>query len=449
MHKANGRHRGAAWVFAVLLGAMPGMALGQPTADDTADALFEQVLQRPGDVDLSLRYAEAAAAEGNLEAAVATLERLLLVDGSLSAVKVRLGLLYLAMQSPLTASRYLQDALDDPNLPPDQMEVAERALDEATEGTSRHAWSGSLYFGMRWQINANSGTDQDAVRDASAPGGTLATPSGAAGRDDGNVFFLGAVRHQFDLQTQRFAVIDTRAFVYGSRYFDLTELDSEAIRASTGLRFAPFPDSAPELTVRPFAWIEHVRLDGSTYRTSYGGGIDGQWAANPRTLIDWSLLARYNDFAVTGRRPLANERDGLTFEAEVDGYYAVAADQVASAGAGLVRNSATEAFNSYTRGSFSFGYSYRFSPPFEFMSTPWRLSVSAEGTVTGYDEADPVIDPATTRHDLTGSIHVTQEIGLAPDFALVLEGGYERAYSNIPNYDYDNISGTVGVRYRF
>ncbi|MCB9946420.1 MAG: DUF2860 family protein [Rhodospirillaceae bacterium] len=433
-------------LFAVL---SPGLAAAQTASGSAADALFQEVLQRPDDVDLSLRYAEAAAAEGNYEAAVATMERLLLIDGSLSVAKVRLGLLYLAMQSPLTASRYLEDALADPTLPDQQVEIAQRALDQAREGTSRHEWSGSLYFGLRWQTNANSGPDEDAIRDASAPGGTLATPASVAGRDDGNGFVLGSVRHQFDLQAQRFAVIDTRAVVYGTRYIERGELDSEAIRASTGPRFAPLPDSAPGLTVRPFVWTEYVRLDGSSYRTSFGGGIDGQWTVDPRLLLDWSLLVRYNDFAVTGRRPLANERDGLSFEGQVDGYYALTGSQVISTGAALARNSAEKDFNSYTRGTLAFTYSYRFEPPFEFVVAPWRLSVSAEGSVTGYDAPDPVIDPASTRHDLVGTVHVTQEIGLADDFALVLEAGYERAYSNIPNYDYDNVSGTVGIRYRF
>ena len=45
-----------------------------------ADQLFEQLLKDPKNVDLTLRYAEAAAKLGNLEAAVSSLERLLLLD---------------------------------------------------------------------------------------------------------------------------------------------------------------------------------------------------------------------------------------------------------------------------------------------------------------------------------------------------------------------------------
>src|SRR5439155_22537992 len=45
-----------------------------------ADQLFNQLLKDPKNVDLTLRYAEAAAKLGNYEAAISSLERLLLLD---------------------------------------------------------------------------------------------------------------------------------------------------------------------------------------------------------------------------------------------------------------------------------------------------------------------------------------------------------------------------------
>ncbi len=442
----------AAFVFslcAVLCSAAP--ALGQ-----TSDELFQDLLERPGDAELTIRYAEAAAAEGDFETAVSALERLLLVDGGLSAVKVRLGILYLRMQSPGTARRYLEDALDDPNLTDQEAEAAERALAEAADSEQRHRLSGALYFGIRYQSNANSGPNEDAARDAAEAGGgaavdpdDLARAEELSGDDDGNGFILGTVRHSFDLQTQNFAAVETRALFYGTRHIDQSDLNTEAFEASTGLRFAPLPDSAPEATIRPFVWTQYVRRDDDSLRLSFGGGVNGDFAPDPQWLIDWTVQVAYNDYFVTDTRELADERDSISVQGRATGYYALTRDQVVSVGAGVTRNSADADFNNFTRGRLNFGYSYRFEPPFEFVAAPWRLSVSAEGSVTGYDEPDPVVDADTTRHDIRGLVQVTQEIGLADDFALVFEGAYERSYSNIPLYDYDNASGSVGVRYRF
>ena len=435
-----------------------GAALADATtaSAQTSDELFQDLLERPGDADLTIRYAEAAAAEGDYETAVSALERLLLVDGSLSAVKVRLGILYLRMESPGTARRYLVDALDDPGLPDQVAEAAERALAEASNAEQRHQISGSVYAGFRWQSNANSGPNEDAARDAAEAGGgaavdpdDLARAEELSGDDDGNGFVLGTVRHTFDLQTQNFAAMETRALFYGTRHIDQTDLDTEAFEASTGLRFAPLPDSAPNATIRPFVWTQYVRRDDDSLRLSFGGGVDGQFTPDPQWLIDWTLQVAYNDYFVTDTRELADERDSISVRGRATGYYALTRNQVVSVGAGVTRNSAEEDFNNFTRGRLSLGYSYRFEPPFEFVLAPWRLSVSAEGSVTGYDEPDPVIDPDTTRHDLRGLVQVTQEVGLADDLALVFEGSYERSYSNIPLYDYDNASGSVGVRYRF
>ena len=56
------------------------LAQSKSELQSQADQLFEQLLKDPKNVDLTLRYAEAVAKLGNLEAAVSSLERLLLLD---------------------------------------------------------------------------------------------------------------------------------------------------------------------------------------------------------------------------------------------------------------------------------------------------------------------------------------------------------------------------------
>ncbi|MBV9967201.1 MAG: tetratricopeptide repeat protein, partial [Alphaproteobacteria bacterium] len=54
------------------------LAQSRSELEAEADQLFSELLKDPKNVDLTLRYAEAAAKLGNYEAAISSLERLLL-----------------------------------------------------------------------------------------------------------------------------------------------------------------------------------------------------------------------------------------------------------------------------------------------------------------------------------------------------------------------------------
>ena len=58
----------------------PAEPLPDTAESRAADALFEQLLKDPKNVDLTFRYAEAAVKAGNIEAAISSLERLLLLE---------------------------------------------------------------------------------------------------------------------------------------------------------------------------------------------------------------------------------------------------------------------------------------------------------------------------------------------------------------------------------
>ena len=82
------------------LGIVAALALGAPAmaqTDDAAelraeyDALFQQLFQDPGNLDLTFRFAEVAVQVGNFEAAISALERMLLYNPNLPRVRLELG----------------------------------------------------------------------------------------------------------------------------------------------------------------------------------------------------------------------------------------------------------------------------------------------------------------------------------------------------------------------
>ena len=84
-----GPRRLAALCMSLAVGvALPGYAVADdqpvpfqntPEAQE-ADDLFRQLLKDPKNVDLTFRYAQAAVKSGNIEGAISSLERLLLLD---------------------------------------------------------------------------------------------------------------------------------------------------------------------------------------------------------------------------------------------------------------------------------------------------------------------------------------------------------------------------------
>src|SRR3954466_15042789 len=82
------------------------------------EALFQQMLRDPGNLDTTFTYADVSARLGDNEAAVSALERMLLFNPDLPRVQLELGALYFRMGSYEISRSYFEKALAA-NPPPD------------------------------------------------------------------------------------------------------------------------------------------------------------------------------------------------------------------------------------------------------------------------------------------------------------------------------------------
>ncbi len=107
-------------------------ALRASPADRAAyDAAFQESLRNPIDPPTLVRYAEAALKIGDLEGAIAALERLLLVDGENPEVQLELGVLYFRLGSMEAAKSYLQNVSGSRRASAEQKAKAESFIKEA------------------------------------------------------------------------------------------------------------------------------------------------------------------------------------------------------------------------------------------------------------------------------------------------------------------------------
>jgi tetratricopeptide (TPR) repeat protein len=145
-----------------------GLAQQAPGAASTLqsqyDAAFQEMLQKPADLDVLFRFATLATQTGDLEGAISALERMLLINPDLPRVRLELGVLYYRLGSYEVARTYLEVALKSPNLPPEVRSRAEQFMAEVEKRQSPSTFTGEVFFGWRYQSNANLGPTTSSVR---------------------------------------------------------------------------------------------------------------------------------------------------------------------------------------------------------------------------------------------------------------------------------------------
>ena len=86
-------------LFCALLGAASVVHSQELTIDEQYDAAFLEMYEDVGNLDKTFRFAELAIAVGDLEGAVAALERMLIIEPDLPQVRMQLGTLYFQLGS--------------------------------------------------------------------------------------------------------------------------------------------------------------------------------------------------------------------------------------------------------------------------------------------------------------------------------------------------------------
>src|SRR5688572_21071870 len=92
------------------------------------DAAFQDMLNKPGDLDAAFKYAAIAKKAGDIEGAIGTYEGLLLIQSDLPKVRVELAMLYYQLKSYPVARSHLEAALQSPDMPADLRKPAQAML---------------------------------------------------------------------------------------------------------------------------------------------------------------------------------------------------------------------------------------------------------------------------------------------------------------------------------
>ncbi|MGB8710166.1 MAG: tetratricopeptide repeat protein [Methyloceanibacter sp.] len=149
--------------------------------EDRRQALLRLMLQDPSNLDVAFEYAALSSQVGDYEAAVSTLERMLIFAPNTPRLQLELGILYYRLGSYEVSRSYFAQVVANPNVPPEIAAKVRLYLQQLAIEAEPPPFSATIFSGIRWESNANSAPASQAVT-LNGINFTLDTQSVAASR---------------------------------------------------------------------------------------------------------------------------------------------------------------------------------------------------------------------------------------------------------------------------
>lgn len=411
------------------------------------DAAFEEMLRKPADLDVLFKFATVATKTGDFEGAISALERMLLINPNLPRVRLELGVLYYRLGSYEIARSYLETALKSQALPPDVRGRAEKFMAEVEKRQSPSRFSGEVFFGTRYQSNANLGPATSSVR---LFGQTANLNQQALGTADWGFVGSAQFRHSYDLGLQDKSAIESQLTTYANRQFTLSAANVSLIDFTTGPRFQAFQGIFEEVILKPFFSAGYIWVNDQPYYGSYGAGLESAVLLTDRlrniSIFSW----RQQNYPNTSYLPANSVFTGTQYSATTTFQYQLT--QIVSIYAfGNAQRYQTQQTISqnYTLGGVGGGMGFRFADPLFKSDLPWSINVTLNQQWWQYDAPDPIIDPGTLREQADTILNVVLSVPFDDRTTFSISGGRFNRASTLPNFAFANNNVMFGVSWRF
>ncbi|MCA8927729.1 MAG: DUF560 domain-containing protein [Alphaproteobacteria bacterium] len=436
---------------ALLVGVCAGFAWSVPVLAQTAppteadlDRAFQKVLADPSDLDAAFEYAGIASAMGDYEAAISSLERMLIYNPDLPRVHAELGVLYFRLKSYGAAKSYFQQALAAPDVPDSVRERVNGYLKEINRAKAKNRFAYSITGGVRYQSNANS-----------SPGATVLfsdipvqLDSQFRKESDVNIFASGTFRHQYDFGGQNGDYLETNINTYLTRQFTVDNLDYIFFQGNSGPVLHLGPESG--ITLRPYLTASYLMLSESPYQQTLGGGARLGIPLNDRISLGLETSGRYLDYRSSGDRPTADELDSHELFTSADLTFLALPNVQLTGGAQARFINAREDFQTYQEVGFSFGATVSFAAPVNLADgkSRWTFVLDTQGLVRDYDAPNTIVS-AETREETEVRANAQVYAPVSANVSLFSGVGWRNISANIPNYEFENFTVMGGVSARF
>ncbi len=418
-----------------------------PELERQYDAAFQEMLQKPADLDVLFKFATIASQTGDLEGAISALERMLLIDGNLPRVRLELGVLYYRLGSYEVARTYLESALKTPNLPPDVRSRAEQFMAQVISQSKTSQFAGETFLGLRYQSNANLGPATSNVR---LFGQVANLNQGSVGSPDWGAVATLQVRHRYDLGLQDKSAIETQFTAYGSRQFNVTTANVQLLDLISGPRFRAFSDTFEDVTIKPFGAFGAIWVNDANYYVSYGAGLESAALLSDRLRNISTFVFRKHDNQNNWYIQNNTQYRGMEYSATSTFQFQLSPIvQLFAILSGQRFQAEQTAWQSYQLGGIGGGMSFKFIDPLLKTGLPWSINLSLTEQWWAYDAPDPTVDPGVFRYQTDTIANVVLTVPFDDRTTFSVTGGRFVRNATISNYEFINNSFMFGVSWRF
>lgn len=425
-----------------------GLAVAQePAADEAAlqaeqAQLFSEMFAAPADLDLMFRYALVSIRLQDYEAAITTLERILIYDPALPQVRTELGASYFRIGSYPVARQYFAEVAADPAAPADLKARVALYLEEIERRMRTDYFTGQLAVNALFTTNANNGPGSRTIEFLGVP--AQLTDPNATAQTDGGVAVTGQVTWVQDLGGPLGEEWRSDAAVYGVRFGEVDSGNTAVLVLRTGPRLA-FDDERNGIKGRPYIEFDHVRYGDDALHTTFGFGLELTAPLGAATVAFSDLRVGWRD---NHERAAGIDKDGANIRARA-GLSHVRDEQLSLVGFGLLE---FEGARTDSEKNLSLGLggvaTISYESGMDMAARPWAFDLGARAVWRRFD-APGIFDPATDREDLDLRFSIGHTAYLDQGFAAVARAEYYLRESNIRTFDLDSFTFTAGVEYRF
>lgn len=405
---------------------------------------FGELLANISDPDTNLRYAEGQVAQGRLDLAAATLERILLTRPDLDQVRLFYAAVLFRLDQIGEAEQEFRILQGRP-LPADRMAEVERYLKLIAERRQPLKQSVTVSAGVHYDDNRNAFPTNKEFD-------VLNVRVRGNGREEGDIgkLLIGTYEFRYDPGLQQTQEIFGDLSLYLDDQTEVDQLDTRAMLGQIGLRY-----KTSLATFVPSIFFNYIDLDQDKYLNDYGLRLRAERPVSTALLAFVEGEIGYEHFNNSDNIPFAGEQTGRYVAARVGGRY-VLDPKTALDGWYRFRDKEAVPFETYVGHQFALRAT---------RTLPRRAFVIGEAQIERqlYDVNDPFVSN-TNRQDTDWSFGATygqplgEIVAYATDAALPdgwsdvtvsLTGEYQRTNSNVPNYDYDNWRAQVLFTKRF
>ena len=428
------------------------------------DALFQQMLRDPANLDVTFAYADVSARLGDYEAAVSALERMLLFNPDLPRVQLELGALYFRMGSYELARTYFDKAAAG-NPPPEVRARVDQYLAEIEKSQSRHHLSGYFFSGFQYQTDANlAGSSTIPAQVFPTVVAPVVLGNQFIKQASGSFFASGATVYSYDLETQNRDTLDVTGAAYLNHYFNslVNRLDLALLEVTAGPRFN-FPNAGlignKSASFRPYGILDETGLGWDQYFVAGGFGLEYDEVVWNDLAVKTLFEFRKKSFTNAPLRPLSTGLNGSDKLVSLQATKPITENSALNLEFDYLDQSTR--FNFYTNMSYAVASSYRirYDDPLGITPYQWETAPFVGRLWSNYGGPDPccVTGPIvaafpsgfSTQLTQRWRFGVTQTWQVLPNIAIVLQVERDIISSNLPLYAYNNTSVLIGPQIRF